>query len=70
VVADSGARADWLATACSILSIKKAMRLIKTQPGTAILITEIRDGKIKNWQSAGFRNYIFKKNFNAERTLK
>jgi FAD:protein FMN transferase len=59
VIAPSGAQADWLASACSLLPIRKAMRLIKNQRGTALLIMEMKRGKIKTWQSRDFKKYLF-----------
>jgi FAD:protein FMN transferase len=59
VIAPDGALADWLATACSILPIRKAMRLIKKYPNTALLILENKKGKIKSRQSKSFDKYFF-----------
>lgn len=59
VIADDGATADWLATACSVLSIKKALRLVKKITNSEILILENKKGKIKQWQSRGFSKYFF-----------
>jgi len=42
VIADDGATADWLASACSILPLKQSFRLIRKFPGSAILIAEKR----------------------------
>ena len=58
VIAKTGERADWLATACSLLSIKKAMHLVKKYPGSALLIMENRNDKIKTWQSKSFKKYV------------
>ena len=58
VIAPDGATADWLATACSVLSVKKALRLIKFIPSCELLMTEIRKGKLKMWQSEGFEGYL------------
>lgn len=58
VIAPDGATADWLATACSILSIRKAKRLIKKFPNTALLILENKKGKIKSVQSRQFAKYF------------
>ena len=43
VIAKDGTTADWLATACSILPVKKAKNLA-TQLGAEVLITEIQKG--------------------------
>lgn len=58
VIAPDGATADWLATACSVLSVKKALRLIKSMPNCELLMAEIRKGKLKMWQSKGFELYL------------
>lgn len=58
VIAPDGATADWLATACSILPIRKAKRLIKKFPNTALLILENKKGKIKSVQSGQFAKYF------------
>jgi thiamine biosynthesis lipoprotein len=58
VIAPSGAQADWLASACSLLPIRKAMRLIRHQRGAALLIMEVKRGKIKTWQSRHFKKYL------------
>ncbi len=58
IIAPDGATADWLATACSVLSIKKAMRLIRKISGAELLILENRKGKIKMWQSKGFAQFF------------
>ena len=58
VIAPDGAQADWLATACSVLSIKKAMKLVKKYPNVELLILENRKGKIKYWQSTGLSKYF------------
>jgi thiamine biosynthesis lipoprotein len=57
-IAADGTTADWLATACSILSVRKSFRLIKAIPGAALLITERKkSGKIIEKTSPNFRNY-------------
>jgi thiamine biosynthesis lipoprotein len=60
VIAPDGATADWLATACSVLSVNKALRLIKSMPNCELLMAEIQKGKLKIWQSAGFKQYLEK----------
>ena len=60
VIAPDGATADWLATACSVLSVKKALRLIKSMPNCELLMAEIQKGKLKLWQSQGFKQYLEK----------
>lgn len=59
VIAPDGTTADWLSTACSILSIRKSMRLIKKIKGAALLITEKKNEKIKKKSSALFKTYYF-----------
>lgn len=56
VIADNGALADWLATACSILSIKEAMQLVK-QMKAELLITELRNKRVVYYDSPGFKRY-------------
>lgn len=58
IIAQDGATADWLATACSVLSVKKAMKLIKSMPNCEVLIAEIKGEKILQWQSDGFKAYF------------
>jgi thiamine biosynthesis lipoprotein len=60
VIAPDGATADWLATACSVLSVKKALRLIKSMPNCELLMAEKQKGKLKMWQSQGFKQYLEK----------
>ena len=59
-IAADGAEADWLATACSILSLRKSLQLIRHFPGAALFITENKNGKIIHKSSPGFRNYLMK----------
>ena len=54
VIAPDGAMADWLATACSVMSVRKALKLVKTMPNCELLMLEIRKGKLKKWQSKRF----------------
>lgn len=42
VVAPDGATADWLASACSILPVRRAIKLVQRVPGAALLIAEKR----------------------------
>lgn len=46
IIANDGATADWLATACSILPVKKAKRLAK-QYKASLIIATIHNGKVK-----------------------
>ena len=59
VLAKDATTADWLSTACSVLSTKKAMQLIKKIKNAEVLITELRNGKIKQISSKRFKNYYF-----------
>ena len=59
IIAPDGAMADWLATACSVLSIKKALKLISKMSNCEILILENKKGRIKKWQSKGFSQYFY-----------
>ncbi|HEX9513973.1 MAG TPA: FAD:protein FMN transferase [Puia sp.] len=56
-IAADGTQADWLATACSILSLRRSLKLIRHFPGAALLITENRNGRIFRRSSANFRKY-------------
>jgi thiamine biosynthesis lipoprotein len=60
VIAKYGADADWLATACSILPIKKALKLAKTEQA-AILIATMNGEKIITYKSKSFDKYFQKK---------
>jgi len=56
IIAKDGTTADWLATACSILSIKKAKKLA-TKFGAEVLIGEIKKGKMVFKSTKGFSFY-------------
>lgn len=56
VIAHNGTTADWLATACSILSIKKAKKLA-AKFGAQVLIGEIKKGKLVFKLTKGFSFY-------------
>ena len=56
-IAADGTTADWLATACSILPLRKSLKLIRHFPGGALFITEVRNGKIIQKSSVNFRKY-------------
>ena len=60
VITKYGADADWLATACSILPIKKALALAKKEHA-AILIATSKDEKITIHKSESFDKYFQKK---------
>ena len=56
VIADDGITADWLASACSILPLKKVRALVK-KTGSEFLITEMKNGKLQSYFSKNFKNY-------------
>jgi thiamine biosynthesis lipoprotein len=56
VIAGDGTMADWLATACSILPIKKAKKLA-AQMGAEVLIAQIKSGKLIFDSTKGFAVY-------------
>ena len=56
VIAHNGTTADWLATACSILSIKKAKKLA-AKFGAQVLIGEIKKGNLVFKLTKGFSFY-------------
>ena len=56
IVAKTGATADWLATACSILPIQEAKQLAISHQA-ALLITTLKNGKLVFEASPNFKNY-------------
>jgi thiamine biosynthesis lipoprotein len=58
VVASDGTTADWLSTACSILPAKKAFKLVSQFPQGAMLMTELKNGKLIQKGSAKFRAHF------------
>ena len=56
VIANDGATADWLATACSILPIKKAKKLA-IKLGAELLIAENKKDTIVFYSTKGFRRF-------------
>jgi thiamine biosynthesis lipoprotein len=56
IIAKTGATADWLATACSILSIKEAKQLAISHQA-ALLITTLKNGKLVFEATPNFKNY-------------
>ncbi|HEY4112368.1 FAD:protein FMN transferase [Puia sp.] len=56
-IAGDGTTADWLATACSVLSYRRALRLIRHFLGAALFITEMRHGRIIQKSSVNFKQY-------------
>ncbi len=57
VIAKDGAQADWLSTACSILSIKASMQLVANNDGE-ILIAEQKRERVKYYKSKVFDNLL------------
>jgi thiamine biosynthesis lipoprotein len=57
VIAREGITADWLATACSILSIDKALELAKKE-NAALLIATVKDGKVVTYKTANFDSFF------------
>lgn len=60
VIAKDGATADWLATACSILPVKKALKLIKKEEAAVFIATLINE-KIVVYKSGNFDQHFEKK---------
>ena len=60
VIASFGADADWLATACSILPIKKALALAKKEHA-AVFIATLNNEQIVTYQSKSFDKFFQKK---------
>ncbi len=58
-IARDGTTADWLSTACSVLTVHQSMRLIKKIKGAALLITEKKNGKVEKKSSRLFKKYYF-----------
>ncbi len=56
IITADGTTADWLATACSILSLKKAKRLARSQKAE-LLIAQWKNEKIVCYQTKGFSRY-------------
>jgi thiamine biosynthesis lipoprotein len=56
IIAKTGATADWLATACSILPIKQAKQLALSHQA-ALLITTLENGKLIFEATPNFNNY-------------
>ena len=60
VICKSGATADWFATACSILPVKKALRLAK-EARAELLIATLKNEKIVTYKTKNFDSYFEKK---------
>lgn len=61
IISKDGTKADWLATAGSILPLHTVKRLAKKMK-VEFLVTQQKNKKIKQYASAGFRNYWQKTN--------
>jgi len=57
-IAQDAATADWLSTACSVLSVSKSIDLVEKIPGAALLITENKKGRIVQRSSTRFKDYF------------
>lgn len=57
IVAPDAAQADWLSTACCILSPRKALRLARHER-VEILLLEVRPAGIKAWSSKGWASLM------------
>lgn len=60
VISKNGADADWLATACSILPVKKALALAKKEHAALFIVT-MENGNIITYSTKGFEKYFQKK---------
>jgi thiamine biosynthesis lipoprotein len=58
VIAPDGATADWLATACSVLPVKKALKLCDSFPNTGLLIAEKKGTMLFKWQNSYFEKMM------------
>ncbi len=58
VIAGKGSDADWLATACSILPIKKALKLIEKISSAEVQIAVLKNNKPYFYRSSGFTSYF------------
>jgi thiamine biosynthesis lipoprotein len=57
-IAPDGTTADWLATACSILSWRQSLKRIKEIPGAALLVTEMKRDRVIQKSSVNFKHYL------------
>ncbi len=58
IIADNGGDADWLSTTCSILPIKKALKLIKKFSSAEVQIAVLKNNKPYFYRSSGFTSYF------------
>lgn len=54
VLAPDGYRADALTKVFSVAGLRKSRRLLRRFPGVELLILENKNGRLRQWQSAGF----------------
>ncbi len=57
VIARDGATADWLASACSILTLQKAKR-VAHKAGAEVFITGYKKGRLKTLSTQNFKQYF------------
>ena len=60
IIAARGIDADWLATACSILSVKRSMALLKKFNNSAAFITQIKNGAVIQYRSDRLAKFLLK----------
>ena len=58
VLAPDGWRADALTKVFSVAGRRKSRRLLKRFPGVEVLILEKKNGQLRRWQSAGFKQLL------------
>jgi thiamine biosynthesis lipoprotein len=63
VIADNPTIADWLATACSIMPVRKAKRLAKKMHA-AVFVAQIKNGRIIQSESKNFYHFYYLNNGN------
>jgi thiamine biosynthesis lipoprotein len=56
VIAKDGTTADWLSTACSILSVRKAKRLAKKMKA-GLIIAQMKNNRIEYYTSKNIKSY-------------
>jgi thiamine biosynthesis lipoprotein len=63
IIADNPTIADWLATACSIMPVRKAKRLAKKMHA-AVLVAQMKNGRIIQSESRNFNRFYYLNNRN------
>ena len=63
VIADNTTIADWLATACSIMPVRKAKRLAKKMHAK-VLVAQMKNGRIIQSGSKNFNRFYYLNNRN------